>query len=135
MLGSSIIVVSGLPRSGTSLAMQMLQAGGIRLCTDSMRSADQDNPRGYFEWETIKRLHEGEVDLACATGLAVKVVSPLLSALPAKFEYRVIFMVRNLWEVLQSQRRMLINRKAILGQDADGARMSELCAEHLRQTL
>jgi hypothetical protein len=135
MLGSSIVVVSGLPRSGTSLAMQMLQAGGIGLCTDSVRSADEDNPRGYFESETIKRLREGEVDLACAAGQAVKVVSPLLCALPAKFEYRVVFMVRNLWEVLQSQRRMLINRNATQRQDADDTRMGELYADHLRHTL
>jgi hypothetical protein len=106
-----IIVVSGLPRSGTSLMMQMLAAAAIEIVSDDHRSADEDNPGGYFEFDRVKKLAEGDVGwLSEAQGKAVKVVSPLLELLPPTFEYRVVFMERRIREILASQRRMLANR-------------------------
>ncbi len=105
-----ITIVSGLPRSGTSLMMQMLAAGGMRPLTDELRSADQDNPRGYFEWEPIKRLPQQPHLILEAEGMVVKVVSELLTSLPWGPAYRVVFMERPLAEVMQSQETMLRRR-------------------------
>ncbi|HXJ93776.1 MAG TPA: sulfotransferase domain-containing protein [Terriglobia bacterium] len=105
-----IVIVSGLPRSGTSLAMQMLSAGGLPVLTDGIRAADSDNPRGYYEWEPVKQLSHEPSIVAQAEGRVVKVISSLLFALPAGHEYRVIFMLRPLDEVLASQAVMLRNR-------------------------
>jgi hypothetical protein len=108
-----VIVVSGLPRSGTSMAMQMLEAAGIPLVSDGVREASEDNPRGYCEDERVKRLHkkdEDQVWLSEARGKAVKVISFLLRDLPATNHYKVIFMRRPLSEVLASQRKMLERR-------------------------
>jgi hypothetical protein len=105
-----ITIVSGLPRSGTSLMMQMLAAGGVPILTDGERQADVDNPRGYLEWERIKQLPKDPACIAEAEGKAVKVISQLLLSLPAGHEYRVIFMQRPLAEVLASQDVMLHHR-------------------------
>lgn len=106
-----IIVVSGLPRSGTSMMMNMLQAGGVALVTDDERAADDDNPRGYFELERVKALAKGDSEwVADAQGKAIKVISALLKDLPAEYHYRVVFVRRNMAEILASQRRMLENR-------------------------
>ncbi len=102
-----IIVVSGLPRSGTSLVMQMLQRGGIEVVTDGHRAADIDNPRGYFEFEGAKSIKHDSSWLPAARGKAVKLVSQLLYDLPASEFYRVLFMDRDLDEVLKSQEKML----------------------------
>lgn len=125
-----ITVVSGLPRSGTSLMMQMLAAGGMELLTDGQRSPDADNPKGYFELEKVKQLKEDNSWLADAEGKAVKVVSPLLRDLPATREYRVIFMKRHMEEILASQRKMLDRRKAGDGRP-DDARMRAHFVAHL----
>ena len=109
-LDSEIIVVSGLPRSGTSLLMQMLDAGGIEVLTDRVRSADIDNPRGYFEFERAKQIAHDAAWLADARGKAFKMVSQLLYDLPATQRYRIIFMRRNLDEMLISQEKMLRRR-------------------------
>jgi tetratricopeptide (TPR) repeat protein len=106
-LGKIITVVSGLPRSGTSMVMQMLAAGGLPLLTDGDRAADEDNPLGYFEFKEAKALSRGGEWLGEARGKAVKIVSPLLRYLPAEFDYRVIFVERNLDEVVRSQQKML----------------------------
>ena len=102
--GEPIIVVSGLPRSGTSMTMKMLDAGGIALITDEARLADEDNPKGYFELENVKSL--GEQDdkswLTEARGKAVKVISHLLRELPEHYAYRIIFMNRHVQEVIRS---------------------------------
>ena len=103
----TIIIVSGLPRSGTSMMMAMLGAGGIPLMTDTVRRADSDNPHGYFEYEPVKRLRTDASWIPMARGKALKVVSPLLTALPSNCRYAVLFMERNLEEVLTSQRAML----------------------------
>ena len=104
-----ITVVSGLPRSGTSLMMQMLSAGGLPVLTDQHRSPDESNPRGYFEFEPVKRLRTDQSWLPTAQGRALKVIHLLLTELPAdsRFTYRVLFMQRPLEEVLASQRTML----------------------------
>lgn len=102
-----VTIVSGLPRSGTSLMMQMLQAGGMELLTDGRRASDESNPRGYFEHEAVKHGRNDLSWLEQAGGKAVKVIHLLLLNLPGDRNYRVIFMLRNLEEVVASQRVML----------------------------
>src|SRR5262249_28033646 len=102
-----IIVVSGLPRSGTSLMMQMLDQGGIEIVTDHVRTADVDNPRGYYELEKVKKIKQDASWLPGTRGKAFKMVSQLLYDLPASERYRIIFMQRDLDEVLASQEKML----------------------------
>jgi len=102
-----IIVVSGLPRSGTSLMMQMLESGGLDVVTDNIRAADVDNPRGYYEFEQVKSIKQDASWLPNRRGKAVKMVSQLLYDLPASERYRIIFMERDLDETLLSQERML----------------------------
>ena len=131
--GEPIIVVSGLPRAGTSMVMNMLAAGGIDLLTDGVRTADDNNPRGYFEFEPVKGLAAGADTswLNAAGGKALKIISYFLPFLPDRFDYRVIFVHRELTEVLQSQRKMLIDR----GEPAstDDARMRDIFEHHLIQ--
>lgn len=103
-----IVVVSGLPRSGTSLMMQMLVAGGIAAFTDQRRRADENNPEGYYEHEMVKKLAKEKLWLGEAKGKAVKVISHLLPHLPARHQYKVIFMLRDLSEVVASQHKMLV---------------------------
>jgi hypothetical protein len=104
-----ITVVSGLPRSGTSMAMKMLEAGGMAPVTDNLRTADLDNPKGYYEFERVKKMPEGDTAwLAEANGKAVKVISALLEYLPDGYFYRVLFMRRKMEEILASQQQMLI---------------------------
>ena len=103
---SFITIVSGLPRSGTSLMMQMLQAGGLDVLDDGIRTADEDNPNGYLECEKVKNLRNDASWVASAKGKAAKIVSPLLQYLPPD-QYRIVFMERDLDEVLRSQAAML----------------------------
>jgi hypothetical protein len=106
-----IIVVSGLPRSGTSMMMKILAEGGLSIVTDELRRADDDNPNGYFELETVKQMATGNVEwLANAGGKVVKVISALLEYLPSQYSYKVIFMEREIKEILASQRKMLARR-------------------------
>ena len=105
-----IAIVSGLPRSGTSLMMQMLDAGGLPVLSDGERKADTDNPKGYLEWERIKRLPKDPSLIAEAEGKVVKVISQLILSLPASHEYKIVFMQRPLPEVLKSQDEMLRRR-------------------------
>ncbi len=102
-----VTIVSGLPRSGTSMMMQMLAAAGVPPYTDGKRAPDEDNPHGYFEHEHATRLHEDASWIRSARGMAVKIVAHLLPYLPDDEEYRIIFMLRNLEEVVASQRAML----------------------------
>ncbi len=107
--GDPVIVVSGLPRSGTSMLMKMLEAGGMEVMTDSERVADIDNPKGYFEYERVKNL-EKETDKSYVRegrGKVLKVISFLIKDLPDDNDYRVIFMRRDLDEVLASQNKMI----------------------------
>lgn len=102
-----LTIVSGLPRSGTSLMMKMLEAGGMPVLVDNVREADLDNPRGYYEFEPVKQTKADASWVAPAVGKAVKMVYLLLLDLPRDHDYRVIFMRRNLDEVLASQKSML----------------------------
>ena len=111
-----ITVVSGLPRSGTSMMMKMLEAGGIPPVTDELRTADEDNPKGYYEFERVKAMDQGDTSwVVGARGKVVKVISALLKHLPPGEQYRVVFVRRNMPEILASQRKMLIHR----GEDPD----------------
>lgn len=110
--GRPIIVVSGLPRSGTSMAMAMLTEGGLQCLDDGVRKADENNPKGYFEDERVKTLEStGDTEwIREARGRVVKVVSPLLKNLPTGEAYDVLFMLRDLDEVLASQEKMMDRR-------------------------
>ena len=110
--GAPIVVVSGLPRSGTSMLMKMLEAGGMAVVSDGQRSADQDNPKGYFEDERVKRLAQDpdKAWLRSARGKALKIISYLLKELPPDHNYKVVFVRRDLREVLASQTKMLARR-------------------------
>lgn len=127
-----ITIVSGLPRSGTSLTMQMLVAGGMTPLSDGERTADADNPRGYLEWERIKQVPNDPVCIAEAEGKVVKVISRLLLSLPSDHEYRVIFMQRPLLEVLASQDQML-RRRGTYKEGANPAAMGAAFEKHLRE--
>jgi len=127
-----ITIVSGLPRSGTSLMMQMLVAGGMTPLSDGERTADADNPRGYYEWERIKQLHNDPACIAEAEGKVVKVISRLLLTLPPGHEYRVIFMQRPLPEVLASQDQML-HRRGTYKEGPNPAAMAAAFEKHLRE--
>jgi Sulfotransferase domain len=102
-----VTIVSGMPRSGTSLAMQMLCAGGMPLLTDDRRPADAHNPRGYFEYEPVKRLAVDSSWLNAARGRAVKIIYRLLLHLPGELNYKIVFLERDLAEVFESQQEML----------------------------
>lgn len=106
-MDNEIIIVSGLPRSGTSLMMQMLHNGGIEVVTDHVRTADTDNPRGYFEFEQVKKIKQDASWLPQTRGKSFKMVSQLLYDLPACERYRILFMERDLDEMLASQEKML----------------------------
>ena len=124
-----ITVVSGLPRSGTSMMMKMLHVGGLELLVDDIRTADEDNPKGYFEYEKVKRLHKDSSWIDEAQGKVVKVISLQLFHLPAHYQYRVVFMERTLEEIVKSQNEMLKR----LGQmaAADDQTTRSMFANHL----
>ena len=106
-----VIIVSGLPRSGTSMMMRMLAEGGLPVITDEIRRADDDNPNGYFELEVVRQLREGKSSwLKGADGKGVKVISSLLEYLPPDHQYKIIFMERDPRETLVSQKKMLDHR-------------------------
>ena len=128
----TITIVSGLPRSGTSMTMKMLDAGGIPPLTDHIRTADDDNPKGYYEYERAKKLREGDTEwIPEAEGKVVKVIGALLMHLPASYQYRVLFMRREMEEILASQARMLENRSE--ENKVDNETMAALFAKHLKQ--
>src|ERR1700733_6156368 len=125
-----ITIVSGLPRSGTSLMMQMLDAGGLPVLADGERKPDPDNPKGYLEWERIKQLPKDPSVIAEAEGKAVKVISQLILSLPAGHEYRILFMQRPLPEVLKSQDEML-RRRGNVEQTGASSALEEAFQRHL----
>jgi len=125
-----ITIVSGLPRSGTSLMMQMLTAGGMSAVSDGERRADVDNPKGYLEWERIKQLPKDPTLINEAEGKVVKVISQLLFSLPAGRDYRVIFMQRPLPEVMASQDEMLRRRGTFDG-SIDNSAIVNAFRDHL----
>lgn len=129
----AVIVVSGLPRSGTSMMMKMLAAGGLPILTDNERRADENNPRGYYEFEPVKQLREGVSDwVPQAEGKVVKIISALLEHLPAGHTYKIIFMRRHIDEILASQRRML-ERDGKPTDRVSDEQLAELYRKHLAQ--
>ena len=102
-----IVIVSGLPRSGTSLMMQMLDKGGLDSLVDQKRKADESNPKGYYEFEPVKSIHKDNSWLDQAKDKSVKIVAPLLKHLDFKYRYKIIFMKRNLDEIIKSQQKMI----------------------------
>lgn len=129
-----IVIVSGLPRSGTSMLMGMLAAGGLSLVTDGLRQADDDNPLGYYEYDPVKHL-ENAPDrswVASAHGKGVKVISHLLAYLPDRHHYKIIFVRRDLREVLASQRKMLERCGEPAGAASD-EEMARLFERHLKK--
>jgi len=126
-----VVIVSGLPRSGTSMMMKMLTEGGLSAVVDSLRQADEDNPNGYFEIESSKALKDGDKKwLHEAKGKVVKVISYLLEFLPDDLAYDVIFMEREISEILASQRKMLQRRNET--STLTDAEMEAQFREHLR---
>ncbi|MFW6047835.1 MAG: sulfotransferase [Candidatus Natronoplasma sp.] len=118
----TITIVSGLPRSGTSMMMEMLEKGGIEPLTDEVRGPDEDNPKGYYEYERVKGLPDDTGWLEDAKGKAVKVLGELIKHIPEDYHYKVIFMERNLDEIIESQTKML-KRK---GKEPDTVSKDEL---------
>ena len=128
-----IIIVSGLPRSGTSMMMKMLEASGMEILTDNLRSADENNPKGYYEFERVKELKAGDFDwLSQAQGKVVKVISALLEYLPNQYQYKIIFMRRNMDEILSSQRQMLLRNGKQADNVSDG-KLAALYEDHLKK--
>ena len=127
-----IIVVSGLPRSGTSMMMQMLKLGGIEPFVDNIRRPDEDNPRGYFEYEKVKKLKIDNSWLEDAQGKSIKIISQLLSNLPSDYDYKVVFMRRNMSEILASQRKM-IERLGTKGASVPADALGNIYKKHLTQ--
>lgn len=132
--GEPVVVVSGLPRSGTSMAMKMLDAAGVPIVTDGAREADIDNPKGYFEDDRVLKLAEADDKswLRDARGRAVKIISYLVRHLPGENNYKVIFMLRDMEEVLASQAKMLERRGE--GNDTDDEQMRQLFESDLWRT-
>jgi hypothetical protein len=129
-----ITIVSGLPRSGTSLMMQMLEAGGLSVLSDGERKADTDNPKGYLEWERIKQLPKDPGLIAEAEGKVVKVISQLILSLPMDHDYRIVFMQRPLPEVLKSQDEMLRRRgnaDSVASSSSETSAIEEAFQRHL----
>jgi hypothetical protein len=122
-LEESLIVVTGLPRSGTSMLMQMLAAGGMGVLSDGLRGADEDNPRGYLEFAPVKNLLKDSKWLFEGRGRVIKIVAPLLAALPPGLPCRVILSERDLDEVIDSQERMLVRRNQALAATPERRRM------------
>ncbi len=125
-----ITIVSGLPRSGTSMLMKMLAAGGLPPLTDGIREADADNPGGYYEFEQVKHLKRDTTWLESARGRAVKVISQLLDQLPLHKPYKIVFALRKMDEILASQRAMLARRGQPCDRVSDAA-MAAAFERHL----
>lgn len=133
MTAKPIIVVSGLPRSGTSMLMQMLAAGGIPVYCDAQRQADADNPCGYYELTRVKELakRQDRAWLGMAQGKAIKIISHLLQRLPGEYVYKTILLKRDLDEVLASQNQMLARRGKHTDKNVT-AKLRDLFDEHRR---
>ncbi len=128
-----LIIVSGLPRSGTSMMMKILDAGGLEILTDHIRTADDDNPKGYYEFEIVKQLPAGDFKwLETASGKGVKIISFLLQYLPKNYQYKILFMRRSIHEILASQTQMLVRRGENSG--TDDKQMEDTYQEHLKRT-
>lgn len=131
-----ITIVSGLPRSGTSMMMSMLEAGGIPPVTDGIRTADEDNPKGYYEFERVKKVKEDKSWLPDARGKVVKMISQLLLDLPTEgYLYRVVFMRRKIEEILASQREMMKRRGTLKDGGPSDKEMGDMLLKHVDHVL
>lgn len=136
MSGADVItIVSGLPRSGTSMLMSMLEAGGIPALTDGIRTADEDNPKGYYEFERVKKIKEDKAWLPEARGKVVKMISQLLLDLPSASRCKILFMRRKIDEVLASQRQMLVRRGTEKPGGPSDDEMRQMLLAHVKQVL
>ncbi|MFP4446958.1 MAG: sulfotransferase family protein [Desulfosudaceae bacterium] len=133
-VSEAVTLVSGLPRSGTSMMMRMLAAGGMPVVTDNIRRANEDNPRGYYELEKIKQLEKDDTWLADEKGKVIKAISALLPQLPKNIFYYVIFMQRNMGEILASQRKMLERRGTVAESDVPDKIMAAKYEAYLEAT-
>lgn len=133
-LSDPFVIVSGLPRSGTSLMMQMLMAGGMDVMTDGERVADEDNPEGYLEWEAIKKIKSQPELLEQAKGKVTKVISMLLPSLPMNQHYKVVFVLRPVEEVVASQKKM-IRRRGTQGAELDTDQLVSSLTRHRDEIL
>lgn len=133
--GKPIYVISGLPRSGTSMAMKMMEAAGLSVVQDGIREADEDNPKGYYELERVKDLDKpgSKAWLQEHRGHVVKVISFLLRDLPYENDYKIVFMHRNVEELLASQAKMLERRGE--GNETDDSRMVRIYEDHLVKVM
>ena len=127
-----IVIVSGLPRSGTSMMMQMMDKGGLEIFTDGIRKPDENNPKGYYEHELVKSLARNKNWVKDAQGKCVKIISQLLFELPANYNYKIIFMERDLDEVIQSQHKMLV-RDGKAKEDALNIRVLNVFKQNLER--
>ena len=134
-LDNAVIVVSGLPRSGTSMMMKMLEAGGLSPVTDGIRTADEDNPKGYYEFERVKKIKEDKAWLPEAKGKVVKMIAQLLLDLPSDYQYKVIFMRRDIGEILASQRQMMIRRGTLKEGGPSDQEMGDMLSKHLEHVM
>jgi len=134
--GKPVVLVSGLPRSGTSMLMQMLEKGGMPIVSDRLRTPDEDNPKGYHELERVKELDKTADKrwLKDHRGQVIKIISFLLQDLPTDLNYQVLFIRRSLDEVLRSQNTML-KRKGEKGTDASDEKMRRNYDMHLRKVF
>lgn len=132
----TITIVSGLPRSGTSMMMSMLDAGGIPPVQDGIRTADEDNPKGYYEFERVKKIKEDKSWLPEARGKVVKMISQLLLDLPTEgYTYKILFMRRAMPEILASQKEMMKRRGTIKDGGPSDQDMADLLSKHVDQVL
>ena len=114
------------------MMMKVLEAGGMEIVTDNLRTADEDNPKGYYELEDVKALKDGKSDwMEDAPGKVVKVISSLLEYLPSDYKYKIVFMRREIAEILASQKQMLIRRGE--NSEGDDQKMAEMFQEHLKR--
>lgn len=135
MSEAPITIVSGLPRSGTSMMMAMLEAGGLTPLIDHIREPDDDNPKGYYEFERVKKIKEDTTWLPDARGKVVKMISMLLIDLPPGQDYRVVFMRRRMPEILASQQKMMQRRGTVRNDGPDDATMSAFFERHLNDVF
>ncbi len=133
-MDNTITIVSGLPRSGTSMMMKILEAGGLEIVTDNIRKANEDNPHGYYEYEKVKTIKEDTSWLKETRGKAVKMISQLLFDLPPNERYKVIFMQRDMNEILASQKKML-ERMGNNKDDVSDEKMGEFFNKHLSKIM
>jgi hypothetical protein len=115
------------------MVMRMLELGGVPVLVDGIRTPNADNPKGYYEFERVKKLPEGDVAwLQDAEGKVVKIIAALLMHLPATHTYHVLFMRRRMEEILASQKQMLVRRQEDVGTVSD-EEMAQLFDKHLAQ--